>query len=55
MISAGSDVPNPKTRGVWIAEEEADVPLVVETLTPVVAEEWDHFARVLAELKKAVK
>jgi tRNA 2-(methylsulfanyl)-N6-isopentenyladenosine37 hydroxylase len=25
---------------------------VVETLTPVVAEEWDHFARVLAEIKK---
>ncbi len=25
---------------------------VVETLTPVVAEEWAHFARVLTELKK---
>ena len=25
---------------------------LVEALTPVVAEEWDHFRRVLAELKK---
>jgi tRNA-(ms[2]io[6]A)-hydroxylase len=25
---------------------------LVETLTPVVTEEWDHFSRVLAELKK---
>lgn len=25
---------------------------VVETLTPLVTEEWNHFARVLAELKK---
>jgi len=29
-----------------------DKEAVVETLTPVVAEEWDHFARVLKELKK---
>ncbi len=25
---------------------------ILEVLTPVVAEEWDHFARVLAEIKK---
>lgn len=29
-----------------------DQPKLVDMLTPVVAEEWDHFARVMAELKK---
>jgi tRNA-(ms[2]io[6]A)-hydroxylase len=29
-----------------------DQPKLVEMLTPIVAEEWDHFSRVLEELKK---
>jgi len=38
--------------GISLIVKFGDRPKIVEVLTPIVAEEWEHFRRVIAELKK---
>lgn len=40
------------TSCISLIVQYSDKPEVVDALTPVVAEEWNHFERVLAELRK---
>ncbi len=37
---------------ITLIVENVEKEILVETLTPVVAEEWSHFERVIAEMKK---
>jgi len=40
------------TSGISLIVRFADLPEIVEAVTPLVAEEWGHFRRVLKEMKK---